>query len=179
MAFILNSDVKPYLNITDASKDTLIDSLITQVQALFEGYLNAPIESGTVTEYYEPHSNEFLLKSLKASNAMVYSIDYENVEELITDSHIIQIGSLYYIKSEYADRFKVVYTSGLATIPNDLKMAGVLVVAGVYKMIDGDYIGLKQKTDNMGSGASADIYRFMNQDPMVIDTLNRYRIPHV
>lgn len=179
MAFILNSDVKPYLNITDNNKDVLIDSLIDQVQTLFEGHIDAPIESGVVAEYYEPHSNEFLLRSLHATNATVSSIDYDNTEEVIADSHIIQIGRLYYIKSEYADRFKVVYTSGFTTIPDDLKMAGVLVVAGVYKMIEEDYIGLKQKTDNMGSGASADIYRYMMQDPLVMDTLSRYRIPYV
>ena len=180
MAFIANSDVKPYLGIeaSDTTKDALIDTLISQVQDVFEGYITAPIESQSVTEYYSPYSDEFLLRSLQASGITVYGIDQENIETQFNESYLVQIQNLYYIKTDYSDRFKVTYTSGFSTVPNDLKMAGVMTVAGAYKMIETDRIGISRKTESMGAGSDLTVYTYMYEDPIVVATLKRYRVPY-
>lgn len=154
-------DVKNYLNIkgSDSVMDNLLEGLIVRVTESFEKYCGIKqFKSQTYTEYYDGNGE----RELFVNNVPLTSISEINEDTDWVFGSDTTIGSDEYaimdecritMKSEYFTQgirnFKITYTAGYSTIPNDLKQAAIMEVVRIYKLKDN--IDVSQKAGPDGS----------------------------
>lgn len=154
-------EVKNYMNIkgSDSIMDDVLENLCVRVTEAFEKYCGVKqFKSQTYTEYYDGNGcRELFINNLPLTS--ITSIAEDSDWDFTSDS---TIGSDEYaivdecriaMKTDYFTHgirnFKIIYTAGYSTIPNDLKQAAIMEVVRLYKLKDN--IDVSQKSGPDGS----------------------------
>jgi hypothetical protein len=136
LSLVTRTEFKSYAGITSPTQDAIIDTLIPKISALvktlcrrtFVDYVNdSKIEyfDGGYSEYSTEETPVLSVSSLEAS--LDYGNTYISLEEY-TDYAVSKItGNIKAISSlgfpEAVNGYKVTYTAGYETLPEDLKLA--------------------------------------------------------
>jgi len=149
LSIITNADVKSFLNISVTDDDTLIDDIITRIEAYIQNvYCQRKFEAQDLTEYYDGDGTDTLL----LDNYPIVSItsihddpdrEYNSDDLIDSDDIIIYPGKgIIVLDGTTFDKskknIKVVYRAGYGdgedeiAMPNDLKMAFIKLAASEY-----------------------------------------------
>lgn len=136
LSLVTRTEFKSYAGLTSPTQDAIIDALIPKVSALvktlcrrtFIDYVN-----DSKTEYFDGGQNEFATEEtpVLAVASLEYSSDYGNTYTSLveyTDYVVSKVsGGIRAISSagfpEAINGYKVTYTAGYETLPEDLKLA--------------------------------------------------------
>lgn len=156
------ADVKESLGITDNSKDNLIERKINQATEMIENFcgLNNDHHFASTTytneEYDATNTDELVLRARPIITLTSVSArdSSENISSFTT------LDSQDYFYDEYAgvikgvavfsgswNRYRVTYTAGFATIPDDLAEACVLLASELVANADQSGSGVKSKQE--------------------------------
>lgn len=131
---ITRSEYKNYLGITSTTKDQEIDLLIPKVSSLVKTYCRKTFVDyydETKIEYFDGGFPELVLKESPVVNVQQVSLstDYgQTYTNLVKFTNWISDGDLvkcidYPVFKPYIRGYRVAYTAGYETIPDDLKLA--------------------------------------------------------
>lgn len=139
------SDVKENLGLasSDHTKDNLITRKINQISDLIQNYCGRNFKLQAYVQYYDGSNiDELVLKQRPIVSDGTHSFSVEsrntslndgNFETLNTDLYFIDTTSgvleLNFNARGHWDRYRVTYSAGYATIPNDLAEAAATLAA--------------------------------------------------
>jgi len=186
--------LKQYLNITDNSKDDLLQSCINASVAEIEDYCHRKLSSASYTDYINGNDkSEIYLRNypITAVTSVSYFDGYDTYDNLFIGSDtpansiiiIAQTNSLKLIKGYYfyngCKNFKIIYTAGYTTetAPEDLK--SVLLELASLKYFNSPLSGqarLGKSSDNVNS-ATGESTSF--KDPDWKKVLDKYRLQNI
>jgi uncharacterized phiE125 gp8 family phage protein len=132
------AEAKDYARIDGAAEDTLITSLIKVARLHCETYMGKAIIRKTVTidSFSFPYQWQIPYGPLVSASDItkVVTIDQNNVETAL--NYQVNIGSFPKIAITSGDqsfKFKMVYTAGFTTVPEDIKLAVKMMVNTLYE----------------------------------------------
>lgn len=142
------TNLKEYLQITDASKDTLLTNLITRCSVALDRYCGREqLKSKQYTEYRDGDGTDTLLMDERPIISVTYLYDdtgrvYAS-ESLIDSDDFIVYGKEGMIKldgdtinygafSVGKQNLKIVYDAGYATIPADAELACLIYCGHIF-----------------------------------------------
>lgn len=138
--YITKAEVKSYLNITDTNTDSLIDTLIAQVEAVVEAdKCQRTFGSSVFTEYIDGDGTDTIMVKnypIIELTSIHDDLDREYGAASLLDNDNMAVydeyGKIVYVNGIFMQgnkNVKVVYRGGYATIPSDLKLALIKTVA--------------------------------------------------
>lgn len=171
MSLVNLSKYKEYLKITDNTVDTQLTSLANHVEQRVKSWLNRAIESATFTdEYYNGNGKNYLtlrqFPITAVSAIKVYDgLDNNNAETWTTlvqgtdyERKILDLEacSVYldgYTFDKGMQNYKITYTAGYATIPEDIQLAckELLKVTWDNSPLGQNRLGFTSVSDSAGS----------------------------
>ena len=186
------TELKTYLNITDNSKDTFLQSCIDSSVNEIEDYLNRKLSPDTYVEYLDGNNKSMIYLRNKPINSIT-SIEcfdeYDTYEDLftgsdtasnsvqiITDDNLIKLLKGYFFYNG-CKNFKITYTAGYSTTPDDIK--SVLLELASLKYYNSPLSGharLGKASDNINSATGEST---TYKDPNWKTVLNKYRLQNV
>jgi uncharacterized phiE125 gp8 family phage protein len=132
------AEAKEYAKIDGSTEDTLITSLIKVARLHCETYMGKAIIRKTVTidSFSFPYQWQIPYGPLVSASDItkVVTIDQNNVETAL--NYQVNIGSFPKIAITSGDqsfKFKMVYTAGFTTVPEDIKLAIKMMVNTLYE----------------------------------------------
>jgi uncharacterized phiE125 gp8 family phage protein len=132
------AEAKEYARIDGSTEDTLITSLIKVARLHCETYMGKAIIRKTVTidSFSFPYQWQIPYGPLVSASDItkVVTIDQNNVETAL--NYQVNIGSFPKIAITSGDqsfKFKMVYTAGFTTVPEDIKLAVKMMVNTLYE----------------------------------------------
>jgi uncharacterized phiE125 gp8 family phage protein len=132
------AEAKEYARIDGAAEDTLITSLIKVARLHCESYMGKAIIRKTVTidSFSFPYQWQIPYGPLVSASDItkVVTIDQNNVETAL--NYQVNIGSFPKIAITSGDqsfKFKMIYTAGFTTVPEDIKLAVKMMVNTLYE----------------------------------------------
>jgi uncharacterized phiE125 gp8 family phage protein len=132
------AEAKDYARIDGAAEDTLITSLIKVARLHCESYMGKAIIRKTVTieSFSFPYVWQIPYGPLVSANDVtkVATIDQNNVETAL--NYQVNIGLFPKIAITSGDqsfKFKMIYTAGFTTVPEDIKLAVKMMVNTLYE----------------------------------------------
>lgn len=142
MDLITKAEYKAYAGITSTNKDAEVDALIPRISALIKTYCNRTFidyYSAPKVEYFNGPAMYFYLSECPIVNvsSVEFSSDYGNTySDLIeyTDYAVDRTrGTIHSLQfdgfQEYINGYKVSYTGGYSSVPEDLKLAALDLVS--------------------------------------------------
>jgi uncharacterized phiE125 gp8 family phage protein len=132
------AEAKEYARIDGSTEDTLITSLIKVARLHCETYMGKAIIRKTVTidSFSFPYQWQIPYGPLVSASDItkVVTIDQNNVETAL--NYQVNIGSFPKIAITSGDqsfKFKMIYTAGFTTVPEDIKLAVKMMVNTLYE----------------------------------------------
>jgi uncharacterized phiE125 gp8 family phage protein len=132
------AEAKEYARIDGSTEDTLITSLIKAARLHCESYMGKAIIRKTVTidSFSFPYQWQIPYGPLASASDVtkVVTIDQNNVETAL--NYQVNIGSFPKIAITSGDqsfKFKMIYTAGFTTVPEDIKLAVKMMVNTLYE----------------------------------------------
>lgn len=183
--------LKSYLNITDNSKDTLLQSCINASVAEIEDICRRKLTSGSYTEYLNGNNkHEIHLRHYPviAVTSITYFDGYETWDDLfiggdtIEDSSILipQTNTLKLLKGysfyKGCNNIKITYTAGYDEDDSPEDIQSVLLEIASLKYMNSPLSGhsrLGKSSDNVNS-ATGESTNY--QTPEWVSVLNKYRL---
>lgn len=140
MALITLQEAKTFLGIDDADSDASINQLIPQAEALFYSLIKVDsLEAGSKDEIvsFDPRINALRFKNFPVT--AINSIDgvaYTGQEwdDYLVSKNEVKVFSPDFLGKVKLNRIKVNYNYGYETIPEDLKLAILILVSGFYNV---------------------------------------------
>lgn len=131
------AQAKEFLRVTSTSEDALITSLAAAAVAWVEKYTGLKFTVASVSETLEdfPAWIDVTVRPLVSVTSITY-IDQDGASQTVVDP--LPIGNRIYAPSagwpsrRLQTPVVVVYTAGLATMPEDLRVAALLLVGEFY-----------------------------------------------
>lgn len=180
-----STDVKSYLDITASTWDTLLANLVTNSSVWIENYCGGRRfkNSGSdVTEYYDGDPNLEGKKIIFVRNTPIISVTSVSYASgsLSSPTWIAFDATSYYVRNDRGGQLifdslpqgnqniRVIYQGGYATIPEDLALACIQLVARIFNKRKSEGV----LNESVG-GASVSWDRELT--PELRKTLNRYR----
>jgi len=173
--------VKRFLNIADASKDTLLAELIVSVSQAARAYVGQEITTKVITDEYPDSLGQDAVvlrqgpiasvQEVRESNSVVAPADYAFEGRLLTR---LSAGELWQWP-QGRRVIKVNYTSGYAAVPEDFQLAACLQTAHLYHQsaLSGQgRLGMQSKGTDAGGATS---YLSDNWLPAAREILDRRR----
>ena len=189
------NDVKSYLGISvdDISQDSLINLLIPSIQATVENYCHRHFDVATYTSeqhninhkifpYQTPiisvenivRLDGSIINTTPDTNEMSNYRKFSGYIELLDYMYVTMGDKLKYVNNEQS-YVEISYTAGYVTIPPDLSLAAIKLIALEYKDSTEDRIGLVSSRE----GGSQEVYAIRGIDsemPLTIScVLDRYK----
>jgi hypothetical protein len=131
-------EAKDYARIDGFTEDTLITSLITMARVHCESYMGKSIVLKTVTidSFTFPYQFQMPYGPLtnEANISKCVTIDQNNVETPL--QYRVNAGlfpKLFILGGSQSYKFKLVYTAGFTTVPEDIKLAIKMMVNTLYE----------------------------------------------
>jgi len=152
------ADVKESLGIasSDHTYDNLIIRKINQATAVIEAYCDRRFASTSYTEEYDAsHIDALVLRQRPLISVTSFQVrdsgfndsDWNTIDsELYFTDTAAGVLKLLFAARGYWNRYKVTYTAGYATIPDDLAEA-CASLAGYYANLSPADVNLKSKTE--------------------------------
>lgn len=176
------AQVKSYLGDMSADDDTDIDSLCTQVTKFVQNYCRQTFTETTVTEYHGGGGREIVLKETPVQS--VTSVhESTDIPRVYGASQLLTADTDYLLDDDYAILWrhsrkwlsgprtvKVVYVAGYSSIPADLNLCAVRMVAILWHQRK----RLGHSSLSMGESSSG-FYDWREWPHDVQDTLDYYR----
>ena len=132
------AEAKEYARIDGSTEDTLVTSLIKAARLHCESYMGKAIIRKTVTidSFSFPYQWQIPYGPLVSASDItkVVTLDQNNVETAL--NYQVNIGSFPKIaitSGEQSFKFKMVYTAGFTTVPEDIKLAVKMMVNTLYE----------------------------------------------
>jgi uncharacterized phiE125 gp8 family phage protein len=132
------AEAKEYARIDGSTEDTLVTSLIKAARLHCESYMGKAIIRKTVTidSFSFPYQWQIPYGPLVSASDItkVVTLDQNNVETAL--NYQVNIGSFPKIaitSGEQSFKFKMVYTAGFTTVPEDIKLAVKIMVNTLYE----------------------------------------------
>jgi uncharacterized phiE125 gp8 family phage protein len=132
------AEAKEYARIDGSTEDTLITSLIKVARLHCETYMGKAIIRKTVTidSFSFPYQWQIPYGPLVSASDItkVVTIDQNNVETAL--NYQVNIGLFPKIAITSGDqsfKFKMIYTAGFTTVPEDIKLAVKMMVNTLYE----------------------------------------------
>lgn len=140
------ANVKEYLRITDTNDDTLLQKILTRTSEWIQKYCNRTFIATTYTEYYDGDgSNELLLDQFPVNSITSCYDDTDReygadtaitvTDLIIKDAGLIVYDDGFFNKGDH--NIKITYNAGYTTIPADLELACIKLVASEYLLGQG------------------------------------------
>lgn len=150
--------VKIYLNLSSTNDDEFIEDLIGFIQEQVEKYCNRKFDVATYIEDYQCKHKCFPkntpLKSVQSivrdNNIMMNADDYKirgNYIEFVSDLKGYSMGGSVLYASDDTNEVTITYTAGYDTIPEDLKLAAIKLVALEYKKSREERLGVESERE--------------------------------
>lgn len=154
-AFVTLAEVKAYLDITDAASDTLLTAAIAIACKQIEAYCGTVFAPRTVTERLTLQDEVRSLVLRYSPVISVTSISYDEAVETLGEFRVAKaIGAVRYMEGGLfaagAD-WLVVYSAGLATIPEEIKTAAKEIVKALHTARTRDAAISKESATDVGS----------------------------
>lgn len=181
-------DLKTHLEITGSDQDAFLSNLVLRATQYIETYCNRKLASREFTEYYSGDgSNSILLPNtpitavtqIKDDKSGQADFDYDDTDEndafsfeewgklLLTDGDVFHSpGSTYPLRN-----YKIVYTGGYATAPEELRQVCVELAAAKFYLKDKQRQGVASKS----VGGQTITYRPDDLSPAQKEVLEAYR----
>lgn len=186
------TELKQYLNLTDASKDTFLQNCIDASVKEIEDFCNRKLSPGTYTEYIDGNNKSVIHlrnKPITSITSIECFDEYETYQNLFTGSDSVfnaveiipQQNCIKLLKGYYfykgCKNIKVTYAAGYSTTPDDVK--SVLLELATLKYYNSPLSGharLGKASDNINSvtGQSTTF-----KEPDWKRVLNKYRLQNV
>jgi uncharacterized phiE125 gp8 family phage protein len=132
------AEAKEYARIDGSSEDTLITSLIKMARLHCESYMGKAIIRKTVTidSFSFPYVWQIPYGPLVSASdiSKVVTIDQNNVETAL--NYQVNVGlfpKIAITSGAQSFKFKMVYTAGFTTVPEDIKLAVKMMVNTLYE----------------------------------------------
>jgi hypothetical protein len=139
-------EAKDYARIDGFTEDTLITSLITMARTHCESYIGKCIVSKTVTIDSFTFPYQFQMPYGPLTNVLNISkcvtIDQNGVETPL--NYQVNAGlfpKLFILGGAQSYKFKLVYTAGFTTVPEDIKLAIKMLVNTLYERREDVVVG--------------------------------------
>lgn len=138
MALISTTDAKTFLSIDDSDSDTAIAQLIPQAEALFYSLIKVDsLEAGTKTEIAKFDPGRNAIRFLNFPVTAINSIDGVTYSGAEWDDYLVSKNEVRFLDPDFLTkvklwRIKVNYNFGYSVIPQDLKLAILILVSGLY-----------------------------------------------
>ena len=186
-ALVSLADVKEALGILDNSQDSYLTNLINRATDIIEKYCNGRRfkETTYTNETYDGNGSQFLnlkhypisaITSLQWRSGDFSSNNWDSIDSSMYTYLDIE-GEIYYtgVFSRGIRNYRVSYTAGYSTIPNDLQQACITLIS---------YLKNQTKTSGMKSESLGE-YSYTKDDDVqatisklgLDEILNAYRIP--
>jgi hypothetical protein len=187
-AIVTVAEMWKYLEITDSSKDVILDFIIDHVSKSIESYVHRKVKSQPITD--ERHSGNGLDNWLRLRYAPVVSITslYDDTSWVFgADSLLVEntdfvvdkeAGIIYHESSAGAgtafwrgkQNIKVTYVAGWVTVPDDLVWACKMQVAEDFRKQQGKR--LDRVSQSRGDGSVS--YQLTGWLPQVKELLDKW-----
>jgi uncharacterized phiE125 gp8 family phage protein len=132
------AEAKEYARIDGSSEDTLITSLIKVARLHCESYMGKAIIRKTVTidSFSFPYQWQIPYGPLVSASDItkVVTIDQNNIETAL--NYQVNIGlfpKIAITSGNQSFKFKMIYTAGFTTVPEDIKLAVKMMVNTLYE----------------------------------------------
>ena len=140
MALITLQEAKTFLGIDDADSDASINQLIPQAEALFYSLIKVDsLEAGTKDEIvlFDPRLNalrfkNFPVRAINSIDGVAYT--GEEWDDYLVSKNEVKILEPDFLDKVKLNRIKINYNFGYETIPQDLKLAILILVSGLYNV---------------------------------------------
>jgi len=191
------AEVQSYMNNTDASLTSQIQTCISAISQTWESYCNTVIKLTSLTGYYSLKGNKIYTNNIPINSVtsvqirLVPTENYSTIPEanLIVNNNYIQIynydlflfpyhATNYSIFDFDEQMIKVIYSAGYSDCPADLKK---ITIEAVSTMIEESNIQgpgksrLGIKTNTAGGGAGTETYNFSDLDEKWKIVLDKYK----
>jgi len=175
------TNVKTHLDISTTSHDTMLTSLIKQVSASIEKFLNRSLSSAQYTEYFNGGRLHYYVKAYPIDTSKTLTVTVKDSAKTVNDDYYVWADDgLFEFESEPSDSepkiVKIVYTGGytvtdgIIAVPDDLKRACTLEVVRAYR--NRDKLGFTSVSYPDGNISTLSTKEFL---PEVLPILQRYR----
>lgn len=192
LVMITLTELKQYLNITDSSKDTFLQSCIDSSVCEIEDFCNRKLSPDTYVEYLDGNNKTEIYLRNKPINS-ISSIEcfdeYDtfvdlftgsdtasNSVQIITQHNLIKLLKGYFFYKG-CKNIKITYTAGYSTTPDDIK--SVLLELATIKFYNSPLSGharLGKASDNINS-VTGEAVTYKAPDWKTV--LNKYRLQNV
>jgi hypothetical protein len=132
------AQAKEYARIDGSSEDALITSLITMARTHCESYIGKCIvlKTVTITSFTYPYQFQMPYGPLtnEANISKCVTLDQNGVETpLIYQVNAGLFPKLFIIGGAQSYKFKLIYSAGFTTVPEDIKLAIKMMVNTLYE----------------------------------------------
>jgi len=132
------AQAKEYARIDGSSEDSLITSLITMARTHCESYIGKCIvlKTVTITSFTYPYQFQMPYGPLtnEANISKCVTLDQNGVETpLIYQVNAGLFPKLFIIGGAQSYKFKLIYSAGFTTVPEDIKLAIKMMVNTLYE----------------------------------------------
>jgi len=167
-------DLKTYLNITDTSKDDLLNFYVDWINKFIKSYTWRNIEA---QDYEETFNGDwtflYLVKNYPINSiAKIENKEWDTREEINYKWYMEEIGEIYFdtLLIKWINNYKVSYNWWYETIPWDLKLAWLKLAGKLYNKAD----WIKQESN------AGDSITFTSEIDMEIQSiLDNYKLYNV
>jgi hypothetical protein len=134
------SDTKAFLEISSATHDTLLDTLLTQISKRVETFLNRELEKKARTAYFNAGRSKYFLPAYPIDSSVGLVVTVDGVAQVYEDNYYVWFDDGYVefsITPSYTKPRGVVigWTGGYAAadVPADIQMATIMQVSFVFR----------------------------------------------
>ena len=181
-------DLKTHLEIEASNQDAFLTNLVLRATQFIETYCNRQFMSREFTEYYSgdgtnsimlPNTPITAVTQIKDDKSAQADFDYDDTDEndafsfedwgklLLTNGDVFHSpGSTYPLRN-----YKIVYTGGYATAPEDLRQVCIELAAAKFYLKDKQRQGVASKS----AGGQTITYRPDDLSPAQKEVLEAYR----
>jgi len=179
--FVTLAEIRAFLNIK--SDDTTLDTILTILEGAateaIKGYCRRDLVSATYEELFDLKSYRLFLRELPVTSiTTVKYYDTDNtLVSLTAADYLLHIGNGQVIITEpLANQYLVTYVAGYSTIPSDIKLAVLELVAYNYNNTKhGDSrLGVTSKSRGAGGVSGQDSFQVDFVDK-TLAKLSKYR----
>lgn len=132
------AEAKEYARIDGSTEDTLITSLIKMARLHCESFTGKSLipKTVTVTSFTYPYQFQMPYGPLLAENNVTKCVTLDQNAVETTLNYQVNAGlypKLFIIGGAQSYKFKLVYTAGFTTVPEDIKLAIKMMVNTLYE----------------------------------------------
>jgi hypothetical protein len=198
MSLVTLVKYKSYLGITDSTKDTDLTDLQSAVEKRVKEYLHRDIESTNYAEIYDGSGDNYMVLFQQPVTAVTKIEVYEGLDSTNTEVWTtLALGTDYqrkiipveanavildgYTFNEDLRNYRITYTAGYATIPEDIQLAckELLKICYANSPMSGENrLGFLSISENAGGGSQS-----LSVDPdietKILEKISRYKVLNV